>query len=107
MDVVSVYEPLRAGEKSKPIPNLADSNYSHIGRTQPEYASPDIICSIRIRVRHVIYNYYIQSATSITLIHEPHACRMTTMFWVEMRLPCVPVSIFLIHVNRCMAILMR
>ncbi len=56
---VSVYEQLRAGEKSKPVPNLADSNYSHIGRTQPEYATLDIICSIRIRVKqhNIIYNY--------------------------------------------------
>ncbi len=43
-----MYELLRAGEKSQPVPNLADANYSHIGRTKPESASPDIRCSMQI-----------------------------------------------------------
>ncbi len=43
-----MYEPLRAVEKSKPVSNLNDANYSHLGITQPESAIPGILCSMRI-----------------------------------------------------------
>ena len=97
---VSVYEPLRAGEKSQPVHNVANASYSHIGR-QSEPADTHVLRNMQIHNMRVRRNVIIMH--NITLMN----LRMITMFWIEMRCPCVPVPISMIHVNRCMAILMR
>ncbi|XP_064406194.1 uncharacterized protein LOC135351174 [Halichondria panicea] len=68
---VGVYEPLRATEKSKPVPNLADANYSHLGETQPESAISDIICSIRIRDDYDVLDRNETSLCTSVDIHDP------------------------------------
>ncbi len=67
---VSVYEPLRAREKSQPVHNVANASYSHIGR-QSEPAGTHVLCNMQIHNMRVRRNVIIMHNNYSLDPHEP------------------------------------
>ncbi|XP_064406269.1 uncharacterized protein LOC135351235 [Halichondria panicea] len=70
---VSVYEPLRAGEKSQPVHNVANASYSHIGR-QSEPADTHVLCNMQIHNMRDDYDVLDRNEMSLCTsadIHDP------------------------------------